>query len=166
MADDVHGREHLVRRQQAVTAVFKRFATFWPRAFAPSTWASSLEPWLDALEWVSTDVIEQAARELLRTAPKYPPKPWELAEIARTLDGRHAGMVQGPGTAQRVEVWEWFDREGGRLSRAERRADGTWIWHAVEPSLWFYDADDDARRAHCERMVLRYPMPMLTTGAA
>jgi hypothetical protein len=96
--DEVKGREHLVRRQGALTAVFKRFSAVWPRAFAVTQWPTLFEPWMDALHGVATDVLEPAARELLRDGePKYPPKPWEFAKFARTIEKRSIPAAAGGG---------------------------------------------------------------------
>lgn len=105
MSDEIKGREHVVARQQALGAVFKRFAAIWPRAFAPSHWDGLMEPWLDALKGVPTDALEPAAREILRDGnTQYPPKPWELAKRARAID--RATRPDRP--AAPADTWDLF----------------------------------------------------------
>lgn len=86
MTDEIKGREHLVRRHQVLTAVFKRFSVVWRTAFAASRWADLLDTWNDQLRGIDTDHLDGAAKEFLRTsATAYPPKPWEFAKFARSF---------------------------------------------------------------------------------
>lgn len=166
MADEVKGREHLVRRQQVlITGVFKRFAVHWPRAFAPSLWPGLVEGWLEHLHGIDTDLLEQAAKDVLRTAPTYPPKVWDLQKAARQLRTNHSGDVQGPGSAVRSRVWEWQSPITHRFSRAERLDSGEWIWHGIDDAEAFYRHGDDARIDYCETMAQQHPLPV-AAGAA
>lgn len=84
MSDEIKGREHLVRRLQVLTGVFKRFSVVWRSAFAASRWPDLLETWKDQLQGIDTDHLDPAAKEFLRVgATQYPPKPWEFAKFAR-----------------------------------------------------------------------------------
>ena len=86
MSTEVKGQEHLVRRQAAMMAVFRRFATVWRRAFHANEWTNLLDTWLDACRGIDTDVLELAAKTFLRGPPaNYPPKPWEFAKVARRM---------------------------------------------------------------------------------
>ena len=85
MTDQVKGLEHRVARQVALIAVFKKFAPIWSKAFHANAWDGLLESWMDACAGIDTVLLEPAAKALLKLAPKYPPKPWEFASVARKL---------------------------------------------------------------------------------
>lgn len=161
MSDDVKGREHLVRRQQALTAVFKRFQPHFQRAFAPAMWPALVTAWLDedGMRDVDTDLFEQAARDVLRAQPTYPPKVWDLIRAANRLRTNHGGSVQGPGSAVRSRIWEWQSPVTGRFSRAERFDSGQWVWHGIDDAEAFYGYGDDARVEYCEAMCTAHPLP-------
>lgn len=173
MSDDVQGREHLVHRQQVLIGVFKRFKVHFRNAFAPALWDGMLEEWLRELRGIDTDVLDQAARNLISTGPQYPPKVWDLAKHARALRGDHTGPVHGPGSAVHSRIWFWVSPVTGRMSRAERRDDGCWIWHAIDDAEAFLDYGDAARIEYCESQAHEYAQrvadgrtPRLTMGAA
>lgn len=164
MADEVQGREHLLRRQQVLTAIFKRFQVYWRNAFAPTLWPAMLETWMDDLEGVPTDVLDQAARDVLRTQPKYPPKVWDLVRAAERYRTDHAGPVYGPGSAARSRVWVWGPPVAPRIVRIERRDDGTWLWPGLVDGELFYGLGDEGRIEYCEAQAREYQQRMRASG--
>ncbi len=118
MADDVKGREHLVRRHQVMLAVFKAFSGVWRGNFAPTRWESIMPTWLDNLRGIDTDHLEPAAREFLRDpGTSFPPKPWEFAKYARTFVRTQQTSVlpaadnSAPSILNNARAF-WFVRDG------------------------------------------------------
>lgn len=166
--DEIKGREHLVERHRQMTAVFKRFATAWPMAFAPSKWDVIMDTWLDNLQQVDTDVLDRAAREFLRkTKPQYPPKPWDFADFAWRYQGQvavsHSGLVQGPGTAPVRRVWEWVSPLSWRINRVEEFADG-FACSNLDDQREFDAFTAAGKIEYCEHMVHEYSHTLLRSA--
>ncbi|MES2524052.1 MAG: hypothetical protein V4617_15200 [Gemmatimonadota bacterium] len=97
MADDVKGREHLVKRQQLIFAIFKRFSSRWQRAFHPNRWPDLLDDWTDGCRRVDTDQLEPMARAFLREVQsQYPPKSWEFQNFVLAKLRKSAESTDGP----------------------------------------------------------------------
>lgn len=159
MSDTVHGREHLVRRQQAMSAVFARFAGVWKQAFAAKLWPDMLETWLDSAGGIDTELLEPAARQMLSDGElQFPPKPWQFAKFARGLQRKHSGET-APVAMARPDVWEWSDPETNRVIHIERHSDG---WSAGSMDLRSYTAfvamTDREKLAYCGHMAVQHPL--------
>lgn len=154
MSQEIAGREHLIRRQQAMTAVFKRFAAVWPRAFAAASWPVLMETWLDNVRGIPDDVLEPAARALLQRPSSYPPKPWDFAGVARSVRDKHEpSTTRGRGP---LHAWVWRSPVSGRLLSVEEHVDG-WVWmEALDNPRDFLAMTDDGKRTWCEEMALNY----------
>ena len=159
MSDTLHGQEHLVRRQQAMSAVFQRLSRVWPKAFAPKTWPDMLETWMDSTRGIDTELLEPAARQMLSEGGfQFPPKPWEFAKFARGVQRKHSGDT-APIPTNRPDVWEWSDPETNRVIHIERHADG---WSAGSMDLRSYTAftamTDREKLAYSGHMAVQHPL--------
>lgn len=158
--DEIKGREHLVARHKAMTGVFRRFASVWPRAFGPAQWDMIMDTWLDAVAGVDTDALEQAAREYLRQGGhQYPPKPWDFAKVARQFSTRHTGLVRGPGSAPKRRVWEWVSPLSNRICRVEEFPDG-FACSNLDDQREFDAFTVAGKVEYCEHMVHEYSAPL------
>ncbi len=155
MAEEIKGREHLVKRQVAMTAVFKRFAPVWTKAFHANAWAGLLDTWIDNCHGIDTDFLDIAAREFMRSGKSdFPPKPWVFAAFARQLQAkqRNTSVTVGGGTASKRRIWEWQNPGSKRLARVEER-DGNWVAMSVDDYAMFMAYEDRAKVEYCEHMV-------------
>lgn len=168
MSDETKGREHLVARHKQLIAVFRRFATAWPVAFAPAKWDTILDTWLDNLWHVDTDVLDRAAREFLRkTKPQYPPKPWDFGDFARRYtqqtEAAHGGLVQGPGSMPKRRVWEWVSPLSNRICRVEEFPDG-FACSNLDNQREFDAFTAAGKIEYCEHMVHEYSHTLLRSA--
>lgn len=155
-ADDVKGREHLIRRQVAMTAVFKRFSAAWPRAFGPATWPTLMDLWIDSCGGVDVDLLEPAARDYLRThESKFPPKAWEFAKFAKQLQATRCPEVAGKTPPRTSRTWEWISPVTGRITRVVDQG-GEWLAFSLDDRAAFEAMDTAGRVAYCEAMVHEY----------
>lgn len=155
MADEIKGREHLVQRQVAMTAVFKRFQPVWRQAFHANAWAGLLDTWIDNCHGIETDFLEVAAREFMRSGKSdFPPKPWVFAAFAKQLQTKHRGataVVVGAIPSVR-RTWQWQNPGSQRLACVEERDNG-WVIMSVDDAIMFEAYDDRAKVEYCEHMV-------------
>ncbi len=93
--DDVQGREHLVAKQVAMVKALQELAVVWPTKFREAHIAGVLPTWLFACEGVETTLLVPAARQIVKEARSntFPPKPGDLADMARQLGKLRDGDV-------------------------------------------------------------------------
>jgi hypothetical protein len=135
-------------RRNAFVAVFRVFASTWPKVFATSRVGELLPVWTAALGSVQTDVLEPAAvRYVAEEGSSYPPKPAGFAKFARAVQAQHHGTVAKPAEAAPVPD---LPKDAERLDAMGRWAFGqlgTWALVAEAWALLMETAPDADHRA-------------------
>ncbi len=153
MTDELKGREHLVARQVAMTNVFKKFQPIWGKTFHANAWGGLLESWMEECKGIDTAVLEPAAKALLKTQPKFPPKPWDFSAIARKLQyEQNPRSDRGADkTSEPYRQWQWLDPISHRIACVEMRG-SEWVVMAVGEYVKFMAMDDYSKTAYCVAM--------------
>lgn len=158
MTTEVQGREHLLRRQQAMGTVFRLFAVVWPQAFAPRKLDQLLGVWLDNCADIPDDMLEPAARAMLRQKQRYPPKPFDFAQFARRIVRQRTGAATRQDAAPTVPSWQWVSPRSNRVVFVEERPDG-WVWSSgMDDPSDFLAMNDAGKRAYCDERAIESPV--------
>lgn len=121
-------------RDAALLAALKTLAVRWPRRFAPATLPDLLPIWDRATTGLPYASLLPAAQELAATWGDYPPKPLDLAALARAWATKHmpqAADLAAP-AAEPLPETDVVDRkraQGERIAAMGHRAHralGSW----------------------------------------